>query len=58
MPCNTKIISTHLAKSERIPNLNILPMELIGISQQILVLKTQQAVNFIQEREGHKFASS
>ena len=56
MPC--KIISTHLAKSERITNLNILPMEFIGISQQILVLKTQQAVNFIQEREGHKFASS
>ena len=34
MSCNTKIISTHLAKSERITNLNILPMELIGISQQ------------------------
>lgn len=58
MSCNTKIISTHLAKSERITNLNILPMELIGISQQISVLKTQQAVNFIQEREGQKFASS
>ena len=39
MWCNTKIISTHLAKSERITSSNILPTELIGISQQILVLK-------------------